>query len=71
MDQLEKIPFYQEGMPHKPIYGTDFLDDLKANWGEEWGIKSPFGKIRKIMLGYAFVNQLPFPSKPDYERSRK
>lgn len=50
MNQLEKIPFYKEGMPHKPIYGTDFLDDLKANWGEEWGIKSPFGKIRKIMV---------------------
>ena len=35
-------------MPHKPIYGTDFLDDLKANWGEEWGIKSPFwdGSLR-------------------------
>ena len=50
MDQLERIPLYQEGMPHKPIYGTDFLDDLKANWGEEWGIKSAFGKIRKIMV---------------------
>jgi len=37
-------------MPHKPIYGTDFLDDLKANWREEWGIKSAFGKIRKIMV---------------------
>lgn len=49
MAQLEKIPFYEKGMPHKPIYGTDFLDDLKANWGEEWGIKSAFGKIRKIM----------------------
>jgi N-dimethylarginine dimethylaminohydrolase len=47
---LEKIPFYQKGMPHKPIYGTDFLEDLKANWGEEWGIKSAFGKIRKIMV---------------------
>jgi len=50
MDKLEKIPFYKKGLPHKPIYGTDFLDDLKANWGEEWGIKSPFGKIRKIMV---------------------
>jgi len=50
MAQLEKIPFYEKGMPHKPIYGTDFLDDLKANWGEEWGIKSAFGKIRKIMV---------------------
>jgi len=50
MDTLQNIPFYEEGMPHKPIYGTDFLDDLKANWGEEWGIKSPFGKIRKVMV---------------------
>ena len=50
MDKLEKIPFYKKGLPHKPIYGTDFLDDLKANWGEEWGIKSPFGKIRKIIV---------------------
>ncbi len=50
MDILQNIPFYEEGMPHKPIYGTDFLDDLKANWGEEWGIKSPFGKIRKVMV---------------------
>ena len=50
MSKLEEIPFYQKGMPHKPIYGTDFLDDLKANWGEEWGIKSAFGKIRKIVV---------------------
>ena len=50
MNKLEKIPFYKAGIPHKPIYGTDFLDDLKANWGEEWGIKSPFGKIKKIMV---------------------
>ncbi|MBA7632961.1 2-nitroimidazole nitrohydrolase [subsurface metagenome] len=49
VDTLEKIPNYREGMPHRPIYGTDFLDDLAANWGEEWGIKSAFGKIRKIM----------------------
>lgn len=47
---LEKIPFYKKGLPHRPIYGTDFLDDLKATWGEEWGIKSPFGKIRKAMV---------------------
>jgi len=50
MDTLQNIPFYEEGMPHRPIYGTDFLDDLEANWGEEWGIKSPFGKIRKVMV---------------------
>jgi len=50
MELLEKIPYYKKGFPHKPIYGTDFLDDLKANWGEEWGIKSPFGKIRKLMV---------------------
>jgi N-dimethylarginine dimethylaminohydrolase len=50
MDLLEKIPFYRKGLPHKPIYGTDFLEELKTNGGEEWGIKSPFGKIRKIML---------------------
>ena len=50
MNKLEKIPFYQKGLPHKPIYGTDFLDDLEANWGERWGIWSPFGKIRKIMV---------------------
>jgi len=50
MDKLEKIPFYERGRPHKPIYGTDFLDDLEANWGEKWGIWSPFGKIRKIMV---------------------
>jgi N-dimethylarginine dimethylaminohydrolase len=50
MNQLEKIPFYQKGMPHKPIYGIDFSDELKATWGEEWGMKSAFGKIRKIMV---------------------
>jgi len=50
MDKLEKIPLYKKGTPHKPIYGTDFLDDLKPTWGEEWGFKSPFGKIRKIMV---------------------
>jgi len=50
MDKLGKIPFYKQGTPHKPIYGIDFLDELKATWGEEWGIKSPFGKIRKILV---------------------
>ncbi len=50
MDSLEHIPLYKKQMPHKPIFGTDFLDDLKANWGEEWGIISPFGKIRKVMV---------------------
>ena len=50
MSQLEGIPFYKAGTPHKPIYGTDFLDDLKANWGAEWGVKSAFGKIKKIMV---------------------
>lgn len=50
MDKLEKIPLYKKGVPHKPIYGIDFLDDLKETWGEEWGIKSPFGKIRRVMV---------------------
>jgi N-dimethylarginine dimethylaminohydrolase len=51
MGKLEQIPHYREGLPHKPIYGTDFVDDLKANWGDEWGIReSPFGTVRKIML---------------------
>lgn len=47
---LQKIPFYKAGLPHKPIYGTDFLDELKLNWGEQWGIGSAFGKIRKILV---------------------
>jgi len=50
MNKLNQIPSYQKGMPYKPIYETDFLDELKVNWGEEWGIKSAFGKIRKIMV---------------------
>lgn len=50
MDPLEKIPSYRKGIPHKPMFDTDFLDDLKATWGEEWGIKSPFGKLRKAMV---------------------
>ena len=47
---LEEIPGYRRGMPYRPIYETDFLDELKATWGEEWGVKSAFGKIRKIMV---------------------
>ena len=50
MNKFEKIPLYKEGIPPKPMYEVDFLDELKATWGEEWGIKSPFGKIRKIMV---------------------
>jgi len=50
MNKLEKIPSYKKGVPYKPIYETDFLDELIVNWGEEWGIKSAFGKIRKIMV---------------------
>ena len=50
MNELNQIPSYQKGMPYKPIYETDFLDELTVNWGEEWGIKSAFGKIRKIMV---------------------
>ena len=47
---LQKIPYYRAGMPHKPIYGTDFLEELKVNWGEEWGIRSAFGKILKVLV---------------------
>jgi N-dimethylarginine dimethylaminohydrolase len=50
MVKLQDIPYYQEGMPHKPLFGIDFVDELKAAWGEEWGWKSPFGKIRKVMV---------------------
>jgi N-dimethylarginine dimethylaminohydrolase len=49
MNRFEKIPGYKKGMPPKPFF-IGFLDDLKATWGEDWGIKSPFGKIRKIMV---------------------
>ena len=50
MDQFKKIPHYVKGMPYRPIFDVDFLDELKETWGEEWGIKSPFGKLRKVML---------------------
>jgi len=50
MSQFEKIPFYAKGMPHKPLFGLNFLDDLKETWGEEWGFKSAFGKIGKILV---------------------
>jgi len=50
MSKLDKLPLYEKGTPYKPIYGTDFLDDLKATWGEDWGMNSTFGKIRKIMV---------------------
>lgn len=50
MTILDKIPFYDEGKPHHPVFGPSFLDELKATWGEEWGWKSPFGKITKVLL---------------------
>jgi N-dimethylarginine dimethylaminohydrolase len=50
MDLLEKIPLYKKGMPHKPIFDVDFLDELEANWGEKWGIHSAFGKLKKAMV---------------------
>jgi len=50
MDQLKKIPRYEKGMPYRPIYEKGFLDELEDAWGEEWGIKSAFGKIRKVMV---------------------
>ncbi|MCG2779083.1 MAG: arginine deiminase family protein [Desulfobacterales bacterium] len=50
MSRLEKIPFYQKDMPHKPIYGIDFLDEVEMAWGEKWGLNSTFGKIRKILV---------------------
>lgn len=50
MNQLEKIPFYKRGMPHKPIFDVDFLDEVKETWGEKWGINSAFGKIRKVLV---------------------
>jgi len=67
MDKLKKIPFYREGLPHKPIYGTDFLDDLKATWGEEWGIKSPFGKIKKVMVCTPGEEQKDIIISKDYQ----
>ena len=50
MSKLDQIPGYKKGMPYKPIYETDFCDELEVQWGEEWGLKSAFGKIRKIMV---------------------
>jgi N-dimethylarginine dimethylaminohydrolase len=50
MDPLKKIPLYEKGRPYRPIYGKSFLDELKEAWGEEWGFKSCFGKIKKIMV---------------------
>jgi N-dimethylarginine dimethylaminohydrolase len=50
MTSLDKIPLYEEGKPHQPIYGPSFLDELKATWGEEWGWKSPFGRIKKVLV---------------------
>ncbi len=67
MGKLEKIPFYKKGLPHKPIYGTDFLDDLEANWGERWGVWSAFGKIRKIMVCEPGVEQKDSTIPQDYQ----
>ncbi|RKX76006.1 MAG: hypothetical protein DRP87_13105 [Spirochaetes bacterium] len=64
---LEKIPFYKKGLPHKPILGTDFLDELKTNWGEEWGIKSAFGKIKKVMVYRPGEEQTDELIRQDYQ----
>jgi hypothetical protein len=50
MNPLDHIPHCKKLMPHKTIFETDVQEDLKANWGEEWGIIPPFGKIRKVMV---------------------
>ena len=50
MSVLEKIPFYQKDMPHKPIYGIDFLDEVHMTWGERWGMNSTFGQIKKVLV---------------------
>ena len=50
INNLKDLPFYQEGIPPEPIYDVDFMDELKAGWGEEWGYKSVFGKIKKVLM---------------------
>jgi len=50
MEQLERLPAYQRGTPYRPLFDIGYLDELEAAWGEEWGIKSPFGQIRKILV---------------------
>jgi N-dimethylarginine dimethylaminohydrolase len=83
MNILEKIPKYQAGRPPRPIFETTFLEELKVNWGENWGAQSAAGKLRKVLLhppgeeckapilakDPAFFN-LPM-GLPDYEKMRK
>ena len=50
MNDLDKIPTYSANMPHRPIYEIDFADEVAATWRDEWGWRSPFGKVCKVML---------------------
>lgn len=50
MHDLRKIPGYSPGKPPKPIFDVDYLDELKATWGENWGAQSAVGKLRKVLL---------------------
>jgi N-dimethylarginine dimethylaminohydrolase len=50
MDLRQKIPSYKEGMPHKPIFDLDFLEEVESTWGEKWGINSAFGRLKKVMV---------------------
>lgn len=50
MSILEKIPGYQLGKPPRPIFETTYMEELKANWGENWGAQSAVGKLKKVLV---------------------
>lgn len=50
MNRLERIPNYRHGMPHKPIFDIDFMDEVHLAWGERWGMNSVFGRLKKVLV---------------------
>ena len=67
MVELRKLPRYEKGKPYRPLYHKSFLDEVKDAWGEEWGFKSVFGKIRKIMVCRPGEEQTDKLIRKDYQ----
>ena len=49
-DELARIPLYEKGKPPQPLFDVDYLDELEATWGREWGAQTEFGKLRSVLV---------------------
>lgn len=61
-----EAPDYEEGEPPRTekLHELDYMDELAAVWGEDWGAQSEIGTLHKVMVAPPTENE----SAEEYER---